>query len=268
MISATVAVVCVADPLSDDDVASLHTTPAAVLPGCTVLDFPTATAAARTLQDLRTRRPFIRAALDVTEAPLDGARPLLEGLAAVARCVDWAAASPPGVVLLSDLACQLLTVSDDLRCEPSPTQDGVHHLIPVAHPGQLLPLPRPLAVTDRHPFINRYAPWLALERAWAAVSAGERRVILLEGEAGSGKTRLVAEFARRAHLAGGLVVYGGSTEAVELPFQPFNEALRPAFEQLIASAPEEQLGESQRADLERLFPWASAQGSSKETRGP
>ena len=268
MTSATVAVVCVADPLSDDDLASLHTTPASVLSGGTVLGFPTATAAARTLQDLRTRRPFIRAALDVTEAPLDGARPLLDGLAAVVRCLLWAAASPPGVVLLSDLACQLLTVSDDLRCEPSPTQDGVHRLVPVAQPGQVLPLPRPLEVTDRHPFINRYAPWLALERAWAAVSAGERRVILLEGEAGSGKTRLVAEFARRAHLAGGLVVYGGSTEAVELPFQPFNEALRPAFEQLIASSPEEQLGESPRADLGRLFPWAAPQGSSKDASGP
>ena len=111
------------------------------LPGGTVLDFPTATAAARTLQDLRIRRPFIRAALDVTEVPLDGSRPLLDGLAAVARCLEWAAASPPGVVLLSDLACQLLTASADLRCEPSPTQDGVHRLVPVAQPSQMVPLP-------------------------------------------------------------------------------------------------------------------------------
>ncbi len=263
MTSATVAVVCLADPLSDDEVARLATPPAASLPGGAVMAFPTATLAARTMQDLRARRPFMRAAIEVTEAPADGARPLLGGLTAVDRALDWAATAQPGVVLVSDLARRLLTASADLQCEPVDTQDGVHRLLPIAGPGQLLPLPRPLAVANRYPFVNRYAPWLSLERTWAAVSAGERRVLMLEGEAGSGKTRLVAEFARRAHIAGGIVVYGGSTEVVELPFQPFNEALRPAFEELVASSTGEQLSGGARADLALLFPWAAPPGPFK-----
>src|SRR3954451_18888854 len=126
MTSVTVAVVCLPDPLSGDEVARLATLPVASLPGGAVMAFPTATVAARTMQDLRARRPFTRAAIEVTEAPAEGGRPLLGGLSAVDHALEWAVLAPPGVVLVSDLARRLLTASADLRCEPVDTQDGVH----------------------------------------------------------------------------------------------------------------------------------------------
>src|SRR5207302_1218191 len=49
---------------------------------------------------------------------------------------------------------------------------------------------------------------------------------LLAGEAGIGKTRLMAELARRAHERGALVLAGRSPEESVVPYQPFLEALR------------------------------------------
>ena len=51
------------------------------------------------------------------------------------------------------------------------------------------------------------------------------RVLLLAGDAGVGKTRLLAEIARRAHAAGAIVLAGRAAEEALVPFQPFLEAL-------------------------------------------
>ncbi len=57
-----------------------------------------------------------------------------------------------------------------------------------------------------------------------AVGEG-RRVALLAGEPGSGKSRLVREFASAAAGEGALVLYGASDAAVRTPYGPFVEAL-------------------------------------------
>ena len=234
MASGTVAVLCLADPLEDEDVAQLEFAPSRILPGNAVLAFATASAAARTVQELRARRPFVRAAIDMAEVFVDTqGRPTIDGLEVVDRALRWASAARSGELLLSDVARQLLDRTGTVECEPYDPDNGVYRVVATPQFHQLVPLPRLLASTDVHPFVNRYGPWLALERAWAASCTGERRVILIEGEAGSGKTRLAAEFARRVVTAGGIVLYGGSTESQELPFQPFGEALRPAFEALL-----------------------------------
>ena len=59
------------------------------------------------------------------------------------------------------------------------------------------------------------------------VRGGERRLVLVAGEPGIGKTRLVAEAARRAHAAGATVLAGRCHEEPLGPFAPFVEALRP-----------------------------------------
>ncbi|WP_369265599.1 AAA family ATPase [Streptomyces sp. R35] len=62
----------------------------------------------------------------------------------------------------------------------------------------------------------------------ASSAAGEPQALLLGGEAGVGKTRLLEEFAAAAAREGAVVVSGGCVEigADGLPFAPFSTALR------------------------------------------
>jgi DNA-binding SARP family transcriptional activator/tetratricopeptide (TPR) repeat protein len=56
-----------------------------------------------------------------------------------------------------------------------------------------------------------------------------RRLVLLTGDPGIGKSRLTAEIARRAHEAGAFVLAGRSPQEALVPYQPFVEALRQYF---------------------------------------
>src|SRR5258708_68104 len=52
-----------------------------------------------------------------------------------------------------------------------------------------------------------------------------RRVALLRGQPGSGKTRLVREFAQDGARDGALVLYGACDAVVHTPYGPFAQAL-------------------------------------------
>jgi predicted ATPase len=66
----------------------------------------------------------------------------------------------------------------------------------------------------------------ALRHVYEQVVGGSRRLVLLCGEPGIGKTRLAAQFARRAHDEGAIVLHGRCDEEALLAQQPFVEALR------------------------------------------
>ena len=86
-------------------------------------------------------------------------------------------------------------------------------------------LPGPLRLTPSFPFAGRSRE-LALLRALLPRAGGEsRRIVLLGGEPGSGKSRLVREFAHEAAAAGVLVLYGACDAVVRTPYRPFAEAL-------------------------------------------
>lgn len=86
-------------------------------------------------------------------------------------------------------------------------------------------LPGPLRFTSTFPFVGRSAE-LARLRALMATAQGERtRVVLLGGEPGSGKSRLVREFAVEAAAGGALVLYGSCDAEVRSPYGAFVEAL-------------------------------------------
>src|SRR5207248_2936030 len=59
-----------------------------------------------------------------------------------------------------------------------------------------------------------------------AAGAGLGSLVLVVGEAGAGKTRLLAEIATQAAAAGWLVLRGCAYEAEGTPYLPFTEALR------------------------------------------
>lgn len=77
-------------------------------------------------------------------------------------------------------------------------------------------------------FVGRAPELGVLQRALDATRAGSGATVLLAGEAGIGKTRLVSEAGRRARGAGFETLLGHSIDLVgtELPYQPFVEALR------------------------------------------
>ena len=78
-------------------------------------------------------------------------------------------------------------------------------------------------------FVGRDAPLARLEDELARARDGERRLVLVGGEPGIGKTRLMAELCARAHTDGATVRFGRCFEEAIAPYQPFVEALGDAW---------------------------------------
>ncbi len=96
-----------------------------------------------------------------------------------------------------------------------------------------------LAAAARSPLAGRVAETRRLEGAWGEVTAdGGRRLMLLSGEAGIGKTRLAAGLVDVATNQGHLVLVG-RCEAAGLPYHPLTAALRSSDEvqQALTDAP-------------------------------
>ena len=75
-------------------------------------------------------------------------------------------------------------------------------------------------------FVGRKPELTALERALDQVADGHAQVVLVAGEAGIGKTRLVEEFVQHARGRTGSVLWGGCIGLGGLPYGPVAEALR------------------------------------------
>ncbi|HET9719708.1 MAG TPA: AAA family ATPase [Solirubrobacteraceae bacterium] len=87
-------------------------------------------------------------------------------------------------------------------------------------------LPASLRITSPFPFIGRSAELEKLTTLVPRAEGESRRMILLGGEPGSGKSRLIREFAARAAAEGALVLYGACDAVVRTPYGPFAQALR------------------------------------------
>ncbi len=86
-------------------------------------------------------------------------------------------------------------------------------------------LPGSLRLTSTFPFVGRAAELEMLRTLMPRAEGEGRRVVLLGGEPGSGKSRLVREFAGEAARDGALVLYGACDAVVHTPYGPFVEAL-------------------------------------------
>jgi len=78
-------------------------------------------------------------------------------------------------------------------------------------------------------FIGRGAETTVMAAAVEDARAGDSSVVLIGGEAGIGKTRLIDEVAAQARAGGAVVLHGGCVSLGDgggLPFAPFVEALR------------------------------------------
>jgi DNA-binding CsgD family transcriptional regulator/tetratricopeptide (TPR) repeat protein len=94
-----------------------------------------------------------------------------------------------------------------------------------------------------------------LEAARVRAADGDPAVVLVGGEAGVGKTRLVAELSARCRADGMRVLYGGCVPlgGEVLPYAPIVEALRALLDELGVDTVRELVGPSWR-ELARLLP--------------
>ena len=76
------------------------------------------------------------------------------------------------------------------------------------------------------PFVGRHADLAALERCLHTAVQGNPVVVLLSGDAGLGKTRLLRELEVRAQAAHLHVCRGRSHEDLSFPYLPFIEVMR------------------------------------------
>ena len=125
-------------------------------------------------------------------------------------------------------------------------------------------LPGPFGVPEYAPLVGRDADLAALRRSWQAASGGDRRVVVLVGEPGIGKTRLAAEFCRAAYEQGAMVLLGRCYEESLAPYQAFVEALRHYVSETPVDELRLALG-SHRPTLARLLP-ELAEASSPASR--
>jgi DNA-binding CsgD family transcriptional regulator/tetratricopeptide (TPR) repeat protein len=88
-----------------------------------------------------------------------------------------------------------------------------------------LGLPGPLRSTSAYPLAGRAAELEKLAALLPRAEGEGRRVALIAGAPGVGKSRLVREFARAAADSDALVLYGACDAAGRAPYGPFVEAL-------------------------------------------
>jgi tetratricopeptide (TPR) repeat protein len=123
-------------------------------------------------------------------------------------------------------------------------------------PANVPVLPRFLqsAITGAGEFFGREEELAAMDRAWQSVRRGTRQVMLVAGEAGIGKTRIIGEFARRC-LSAATTLVGHCDEEALTPYQPFVEALTQLLDQFTDAELAHQMRDGHLApELARLVP--------------
>ncbi|HKH87586.1 MAG TPA: AAA family ATPase, partial [Acidimicrobiales bacterium] len=159
----------------------------------------------------------------------------------VNRAARLRALARGGQVLVS--ATTVLLTIDDLSADLRLADLGLHKLRDHRRPEHVFELledrdPRTEASTspdrsnlawsltspgDR--FVGREDEVQRLESELSAASSGIRRIAVIGGEAGIGKTRLAGEVARRLHAGGAVVLYGRCDADAIVPYQPFVQAM-------------------------------------------
>jgi class 3 adenylate cyclase/tetratricopeptide (TPR) repeat protein len=138
----------------------------------------------------------------------------------------------------------------------------VHRVVDLER-GSVPDIPRMLAADDRVPLVGRDAPLAEFTRAWDRSRLGEPGVMFVRGQAGIGKTRFLSHCAEVAHRSGALVLAGGCSSDVPVPYEPFAEAIRAVdgLDPLVAAAVDG------TGPLARLFPAERSFPSDAELAG-
>ena len=151
-------------------------------------------------------------------------------------------------------------LADELQVQPEPETMAlakrIRHTAPLrqspSRPSHLSPGQPPAHLLDA-PFLGRTAEFGTLIECYQRVHAGQPQLVLLQGEAGIGKTRLASEFIGWAQAQGADVLVGRALQTGnQLPYQSLTGILRRCLEQ--ENAPDDLLSDVWLAELSRLLP--------------
>jgi DNA-binding SARP family transcriptional activator len=171
---------------------------------------------------------------------------------------------------------------EELAVEPSPEAVALYERSRAAVRREPAGEPRPSArrpsaplppvlelLADDRTFVGRSAEQAALRESWRLACSGYTLVIVVSGEPGIGKSRLVSELAVEVHGEGGHVLLGACHEDVDEPFGPFAEAIAAEGRGLSDGELQARAG-ADRAALARLVPELAPRltASSPETSIP
>ncbi len=143
---------------------------------------------------------------------------------------------------------------EELGVPPAPALTALHARLLGAAPRAAaapsavpdVPLPPIVQRNDQRRFVAREPELRRLRERWDLACQGQGALVLVTGEPGIGKTRLVARFAAEAQAGGGYVAHGRSDEETVVPYQPFVETLRHLSAHLDLRALDEPLAEALR----------------------
>jgi DNA-binding SARP family transcriptional activator/energy-coupling factor transporter ATP-binding protein EcfA2 len=162
-----------------------------------------------------------------------------------------AAAGDRGEALRAYDRCRRL-LAEELGVDPSPELEAAY--LELLHDGPAAPSsPSAALPLGEGPFVGRGVELDRLRTAWTGARAGQRRLALVIGEAGIGKSRLAAELAGLAEHDGGTILLGRCDEQLAVSYLPLRTALRP----YLAACPPARLGGlvgPQGGELVRLWP--------------
>jgi class 3 adenylate cyclase len=99
------------------------------------------------------------------------------------------------------------------------------------------PLPALLRSVPPVAYVGRVEERAALEKSMTLARVGQRHVVLLSGEPGIGKSRLASYAAHHCHAEGFVVCWGGCSEELAVPYEPWIDVCA----QIVESAPAELL---------------------------
>ena len=121
-----------------------------------------------------------------------------------------------------------------------------------------------VGVPSRDRLIGRAAELVSLEQSLEALGDGGSGAVVLVGEPGIGKTRLLGELAARAERCGYLVLSGSASELErDLPFSVFVDALDEYVEGLHPSQLS-RLDDDVQAELAHIFPSLLGLGNDRQ----
>lgn len=168
----------------------------------------------------------------------------------VVEAARLCALSESGQVLATDLVRGMAGRRNPHRCvplgdlklkglpEPVPAVEVTWEPLGAAPPRERVPLPARLSGRPAAGLVGRGTELESLADAFKRVAGGGgREVVVVSGEAGLGKTTLVAEAARAAFDAGACVLFGHAEEDLATPYGMFAEA----FGHLVTHAADDDL---------------------------